>query len=140
MNVFASRLLWSGPVRIGMFWAIAAGVFWQLATWIPPLDGSLILTTLAEVSNRQMDGVASQEFAFAVATALFVSAIALAVAFSTCGSQVPGDLLCELGSEYKCLNASIECIAGPVIECPRHHASTGGGGILPGLVVTAHGF
>ncbi|MBB5045969.1 uncharacterized protein YukE [Rhodopseudomonas rhenobacensis] len=82
MQIFSSRVLWNGAIRLLLFWSIVGTTVYASSLTIPFLDFPLIQKTIgAAVSTGHVEGLSSPEFAFALAFLIGVVALGLAVAY-----------------------------------------------------------
>src|SRR5258705_11071593 len=82
MRLFSSRVLWNGVIRFVLFWAIVSATVYATSLKFPILDFPLIHETIGiAFPTGHLDGLSSQDFAFALSAMLGAVAFGLAVAY-----------------------------------------------------------
>ena len=82
MRLFSSRLLWSGVICFVLFWAIVSATVYAISLKFPILDFPLIHETIGiAFATGHLEGLSSQDFAFALAAMIGTVALGLAVAY-----------------------------------------------------------
>jgi hypothetical protein len=81
VRIFAANAVWSAAVRIPLFWLLVAGAVIALARVMPYSDWRLMASAIGQDPERLPDLVTSQDFAFALASAIVQVGLALGFAF-----------------------------------------------------------
>ncbi len=82
MRLFSSRLLWSGVIRFVLFWAIVSATVYATSLKFPILEFPFIRKTIGlAFASGHLEGLSSQDFAFALAAMIGAVALGLAVAY-----------------------------------------------------------
>jgi hypothetical protein len=82
MRLFSSRILWNGVIRVVLFWAIVSATVYATSLKFPILDFPLIHETIGiAFATGHLEGLSSQDFAFALASMIGAVALGLAVAY-----------------------------------------------------------
>lgn len=82
MRLFSSRVLWNGWLRFVLFWGIVSTVVYASSLAFPVLDFDLIQKTIGVAfSTWHVEGLSSQDFAFALTCMIFAVAFGLIAAY-----------------------------------------------------------
>jgi hypothetical protein len=81
VRLFAANALWSAAVRVPLFWLLVAGAIVALAPVMPYSDWRLLSSAIGQSQDHLPDLVTSQEFAFALASAIVQVGLAFGLAF-----------------------------------------------------------
>src|SRR3984893_13082708 len=82
MRLFSSRLLWSGVIRFVLFWAIVSATVYATSLKFSILDFPLIHETIGiAFATEHLEGLSSQDFAFALAAMVVAVALGFAAAY-----------------------------------------------------------
>jgi hypothetical protein len=101
MRLFSSRVLWNGVIRFVLFWAIVAATVYATSLKFSILDFPLIHETIGlAFASGHLEGLSSQDFAFALAAMIGAAALGLgcSILYHARGAYQSCNFRCEPAS------------------------------------------